>query len=151
SGSTGTKLIGNSIGVGSGGAAVPNEVQGVLVDKSGHNLLGGTGAGKPNVISGNNGVGVHIRGKEANQNHLVSNFIGTNRGGTSAVPNTGDGVLIEQGASSNKIGQRASSNRIEGSGGGNGAPSGNHSNVISGNLGNGVHIVLADLTEIINN
>ena len=51
-----------------------------------------------NVISGNNGVGVHIAGPGSDSHRVFGNMIGTNTAGTTAVPN-GSGVLVS--ASSN--------------------------------------------------
>lgn len=70
-------------------------------------------------ISGNGQSGIRITGS-ATGTDLVGNFIGTSFSGTQAVPNNGDGILIE--SSGNKIG-----------GPGIGEP-----NTISGNRLNGI-------------
>src|SRR5204863_9731475 len=80
----------------------------------------GTTAGSRNVISGNAAEGVRIFASASNL--IQGNFIGTDVTGTAAVPNVGDGVGLNVGASSNTIGGSAA-----------GAV-----NVISGNLDSGV-------------
>jgi hypothetical protein len=122
-----TVLQGDSIGVSHQGIPVPNNIQGVLIDNSHSNNLGGTAAGVRNLINGNDGVGVHITGQGAYRNELWNNYIGTN--GLSALGNSGDGVLIDKGAVETTIG----------------------GNVISGNSGDGVHIFGAEGTKIKNN
>ncbi len=77
------------------------------------------------VSSGNGGHGVLISGAGATGNRLQNGFIGVDKTGNVAVPNGGDGVLITNTASGNVVG------------GGNFFQA---RNIISGNLGNGVHI-----------
>ncbi len=76
-----------------------------------------------NVISGNGGPGVMIKGTTTRRNVVQSSYIGTNATGTVAVPNGRDGVLIEGGSSFNTIG---------------GGP---RPNIISGNTATGVAIL----------
>jgi autotransporter-associated beta strand protein len=108
----GSSLVGNTgDGVGITGGAMLN-------------TIGGTTTQSGNVIFGNGGNGVTITGTGTNSNIVAANFIGTNGGGTAAMPNAGDGVAIANGAQWNTIGGTESSDR----------------NVISGNTGNGVSI-----------
>lgn len=58
-------------------------------------LIGGTTPGARNVISGNQGDGVFIRGAS---NKLQGNYIGTDITGTLALGNTGNGVVAGDGA-----------------------------------------------------
>lgn len=99
-----------------------------LEDGAGNNTVGT--AESPLVISGNAGYGVRIRpnGTNApNGNRITGQvFIGTNRAGTTAIPNDSGGVRIE-GSSAG-----ASSNVIQGNG--NGLR-------IAGNTGVGVEII----------
>src|SRR5262249_42307678 len=95
----GTRVVGNYIGGSPQGIVVPNYEQGVLIESSSHNVLGGTVSGTANLIAGNSGVGVHITGQGADHNVLVSNLIGTDgksvgTDGRSPYANSGDGVLI---------------------------------------------------------
>ncbi|MBL0028906.1 MAG: right-handed parallel beta-helix repeat-containing protein [Rhodanobacteraceae bacterium] len=83
------KVRGNWIGLtASGAAALPNAGAGVWLNGTGH-LLGGTTAEMRNVISGNTGTGVIVQGASHN---IQGNYIGTNAGGTSAVPNGSGGI-----------------------------------------------------------
>ena len=63
-------------------------------------LIGGQSAGAGNVISGNQASGVIIDAG-CNGNYVEGNLIGTDRSGSYAVPNAGNGVLIDDDASSN--------------------------------------------------
>lgn len=124
---TGTGAKGNAveadyIGTDASGAnALPNAAVGVFVNDVPSNSIGGGSAGSRNVISGNDGPGLYITGKDASDNEVFGNFIGTNSMGTLPLGNTGDGVLIEN----------APTNLIGGIENGQG-------NVISGNEGDGI-------------
>jgi uncharacterized repeat protein (TIGR01451 family) len=109
--------------------AIPNGGDGIAIGGAGGTTIGGSVAEVRNVISGNGQHGVSIRGGNAAGNVLEGNFIGTNGSGMSAIPNHGNGVLIE-GAPNNFIGL------------------GTLGNVISGNGQNGVAVVgqAADVT-----
>ena len=91
-----------------------------------NNMIGGTASGAGNVISGNDQNGVYISDSGTEHNQVEGDFIGTNAAGTLAVPN-GTGVFIQNGASDNTIGGTTTY--------------GTPNDVISGNLGDGVHIV----------
>ncbi len=67
----------------------------LIVDASG-NLIGGTAPGAGNVLSGNGSRGIEIDTSQgtATDNLVQGNDIGTNQGGTAAVPNAGDGVFL---------------------------------------------------------
>jgi hypothetical protein len=128
-------LEGNLIGTMTDGLSVlPNAVDGVRVDNAPGNTIGGTATGDGNVISGNN-TGVRLTGAGATGNLVQGNFIGTDRQGTTAVRNTGDGVLIVLGASNNAIGGTV----------------GGAANVIADNLGNGVNVVSGTGNSILSN
>jgi parallel beta-helix repeat protein len=123
-GTNGNTVKGNYIGTNVGGtAALPNG-GGVNIDSGAQdNIIGGSTSGERNVVSGNNGSGVWIGNGGTNGNTVKGNYIGTNAGGTAALPN-GGGVNIESGAQDNIIGGSTSGER----------------NVISGNNGSGVWI-----------
>jgi hypothetical protein len=89
-----------------------------------NNTVGGSTQAERNVISGSV-YGVEIRDSGTNGNTVKGNYIGTDPSGTVGIPNQ-DGVFIWLHAQNNTIG---------GSGPGEG-------NVISGNDGHGVEIVL---------
>ena len=119
----GSNLVaGNWIGTNAlGSTGLGNYGDGVSVYQSTGNTIGGTVAAAANVISGNdNGVELDDSG----QNLVLGNLIGTDTTGTVALDNSGAGVLIDNGSSSNTIG------------GGTTAAA----NVISGNTGYGIQV-----------
>ncbi len=127
---------GNYVGTDiTGTVAMPNLI-GISILGGDHNLIGGTTAAARNVSSGNtqagiwlgdniftNAAGVTLLGATQN-NTIQGNYVGTNAAGTSALANNIDGVRIDSGASDNLIGGTE-----PGAG-----------NLLSGNVGHGVHI-----------
>ena len=104
----------NMVGVdGTDSSALPNGAGGIRLDDDIDDQIGGTGAGQqPNEISGNgapgsDAPGIEITGSLATGNDVAANGIGI-------IPNTGDGVLVTQGASGNSVNQ---SNTIANNGG----------------------------------
>ena len=84
---------------------VSNSLGGMfLADDTSHNIIGGTNAGAGNVISGNLGNGILMRGSNVVNNTVLGNFIGTDATGMNALPNIVAGVTIDTGSSSNLIG-----------------------------------------------
>ncbi len=113
SGTSGNVVEGNFIGTNASSATgLGNSVDGVeIIDASG-STIGGTTAGAANVIAHNSGPGIEITSdgtSPASGNLIVANFIGTNSSGTNALGNSGDGVYITGGASSNTVGGAAGS------------------------------------------
>lgn len=94
-------IQGNRIGTDAGGtAALPNTMGGVIIEAATSNQIGGAAAGAGNLISGNflflhDGSGVHIIGPHAPGNVIQGNLIGTDVGGTLALPNFG-GISIDR-------------------------------------------------------
>ena len=105
----------NYIGTNAAGTdALTNSVIGVLISQSSGNTVQG------NLISGNRFVGLEIAGGAggtASGNLVQGNLIGTNAGGTRAVPNGLDGIFIYD-APNNAIGGTAAGagNLISGNG-----------------------------------
>jgi uncharacterized repeat protein (TIGR01451 family) len=101
-----TAIQGNRIGTNAAGtAAIPNTFQGIWVaGGASNNTIGGTAPTARNLISGNGSTGVMISGATTTGNVVLGNYIGTNVTGTSAVPNTFDGVNLRDGATGNTIG-----------------------------------------------
>ena len=64
----------------------------------------GNTVGPGNLLSGNQNVGVNLTGAGASGNVVLGNRIGTNAGGTAALPNAVAGVIIQNGAGNNLIG-----------------------------------------------
>lgn len=95
-GSSATRNViqGNYIGLDrDGGLALSNSDAGVLIESS-NNLIGGTGAGERNVISGNRTTGLRIRTGAAASNIVQGNYIGTDQTGQQILGNGEDGVLL---------------------------------------------------------
>jgi titin len=123
-------FIGVNVGYnwgGNGGALIGTSA-GITILNSPNNRIGGTAPADVNLISAN-GVnfvvpGVDINGANAGGNLVEGNLIGTNTTGMLSWGNTGDGVLIRNGAHDNTVGGSAT-----GAG-----------NVISGNSQNGVEV-----------
>ncbi len=91
-----TQILGNRIGIGYNGlTSIPN-YEGILLNGSHDNLLGG------NVISGNTLHGVIIRNAGATGNTLKANLIGVSAFANVPIGNNGHGVLLA--ASDNVIG-----------------------------------------------
>src|SRR5205085_7305060 len=96
----------------------------VLTNGTNANVVGGATAAARNVISGNSIHGVMIAGDAGiTANLVIGNYIGTNSVGSAAIPNGGDGILIQDGPG----------NAIGGAAAGEG-------NVISGNAGAGIRL-----------
>ncbi len=100
---TGTFIFGQgNPGNGSDDGFTGNLRDGVYLDNAPNNMVGITGASvgpnesesPTNVISGNFGAGVRIAGASATGNVVLGNHLGTNLGGTSALPNFQEGVAI---------------------------------------------------------
>ncbi len=116
---------GNVIGLNATGtAALANGDDGIEVNGSGSvHVIGGTTAAERNVVSGNSGNGVAIRGTSVTGVVVSGNYIGTGQTGIAPLGNAGFGVHIE--AESNTLG-----GETIGAG-----------NLISGNTRGGVEIV----------
>jgi CSLREA domain-containing protein len=111
-----TTIIGNRIGTGpAGAAALGTQAEGIVENPTATNtVIGGTGAGEGNLLSGNTIVGADVSTAT-----VLGNLIGTDAGGTTAIPNGTSGVEVSGAA---HIGGTAPASR----------------NVISGNGTNGV-------------
>jgi hypothetical protein len=108
------RVVGNFIGTSSTGQSALGNGTGVVIDNAPNNQIGDVTPGAANVISGNGGDGVNIRGTTGTDNRVVGNRIGTDPTGLRAVGNF-HGVLVN-GAAFNLISD----------------------NMISGNRGSGV-------------
>jgi hypothetical protein len=124
----GNVVEGNFIGVSASGTDVPgNGLDGIRIDGSSDNRIGGTTDAARNVIAGNreNGVGIFgDPGLPAVGNRVQGNYIGTDAAGVGRFANLLDGVRIE-GVSTNTVGGTTPAER----------------NVISGNGKSGISIV----------
>ncbi|MGO8698650.1 MAG: beta strand repeat-containing protein [Limisphaerales bacterium] len=122
---SGNIITGNYIGVTATGLTpLQNLNNGMEISGARANLIGGTGPGAGNVISGNGQSGIYLLTPGATGNVIAGNYIGLNAKGTAAVSNAMDGVTIN-GVAGNIVG----------------GTSDGAANVISGNGGAGVYIL----------
>lgn len=142
------KIILNYIGIDLNGKVKGNKKNGILLCGANGNTIGTNPTNKSayasNVISGNGDNGIKLF--KSSKNTIVSNFIGTNADGTSAIPNKSNGILLSDGSNENQIGGDVYTN----SDGVTNNPTGSKGtvpavyifpplgNLISGNKGNGV-------------
>ncbi len=112
-------IQGNFIGTSADGlAAIGNAGWGIYYGGTG--LIGGTGLGEGNLISGSGDAGIFANGTEV---IIEGNLIGTDATGNAAIPNAGAGVQLE-GCNSCTVGGLTSASR----------------NIISGNSSYGVKV-----------
>jgi hypothetical protein len=106
SGTDGTVIQGNYIGVNAAGtAALPNAWTGVLIfDGARFSAIGGVVPGSGNVISGNGGQGVVIADAATSDNLIAGNFVGLSAAGTAGIANAWSGVELGGGARGNLVG-----------------------------------------------
>ncbi|MCA1971595.1 MAG: tandem-95 repeat protein [Caenispirillum sp.] len=132
---SGTLIAGNLIGLNAAGsAALANAGNGITV-MSPNNTIGGIVAGARNVISGNLGRGLVLTGAGATGNVVIGNYIGTDVTGTQDINGTTQqsgvsGIVLDAGASSNRIGTDA-----------DGANDAAERNIISGNNWYGIEFI----------
>jgi hypothetical protein len=93
-----TLVQGNYVGVdASGTRAIGNNLGGFLFGyDASNNTIGGVITGSRNVISGNQTTGIIIANSELKNNSIQGNFIGTDKDGIRAIPNTENGILVTQ-------------------------------------------------------
>ena len=124
-GAGGNVIEGNYLGTDAVGTAdLGNSLDGILIDDSANNVIGGTTPQTRNIISGNNIHGVRIIGTASTNNTVQGNYIGVNASGSGPLGNTYNGIWVAAGANNNLIGGTA-----PGAG-----------NVISGNSDTGIEI-----------
>ena len=88
-------ILGNYIGTDvTGTVALGNGWDGILIDGSGYNAIGGNKDGSGNVISANHLGGVSIAGGFAKENVVQGNLIGTDLTGSVGLGNLTDGVIV---------------------------------------------------------
>ncbi len=123
-GSAGNTIIGNYIGTDpTGTQARANGFYGIHIVNTPNNIIGGTTAAARNLISGNGISGLFLEGGSSTGNTIQGNYIGTTLNGAAALGNGFDGIELFSG-SNNLIG-----GTVPGA-----------TNLISGNMGNGVSI-----------
>ena len=102
-GEAGNHIIGNKIGLNAvGDSPIPN-LEGIRINGSSNNVIGGPNPNDWNIISGNLAFGIKIvpiysEGVpviQSVENIIQSNFIGTDNSGTSLVSNGDDGIHLD--------------------------------------------------------
>jgi len=129
--SGGNVIEGNYIGTNlAGTAASANGVDGIQINGSPNNRIGGTSLAQRNIVSGNARHGVSVNSAGATGNVIEGNRIGIgfDSDGTLSVPNAFDGVAITTDANNNTIGA---------------------GNVISGNSRHGVHLTTGAANNVV--
>ncbi|MGH8247182.1 MAG: right-handed parallel beta-helix repeat-containing protein, partial [Gammaproteobacteria bacterium] len=122
-GPSGSVVQGNRIGTTADGLApLGNGEDGIFLDRSLENMIGGTAAGAGNEISANGQSGIDVTFNSDNTT-IQGNFIGTEGDGTGALGNLAEGIKIS-GSDTNTIG----------------GTSGNAGNRIANNVGDGIFV-----------
>jgi hypothetical protein len=97
SNASGNLIQGNRIGTDASGTQdLGNALDGVLIRDHPSNTVGGIVPGAGNLISGNNGAGVHLVGTATTTDLIQGNFIGTDITGMAPLGNSSHGIHIEQ-------------------------------------------------------
>ena len=116
---------GNHIGTDAAGTGdLGNDFYGIIVSWYANATIGSGLLSSGNLISGNEGPGILVDSPLTQPAKIEKNLIGTNAGGTAAIPNAGDGISVK--APNVTIGSKV----VAADG-----------NVISGNQGNGISIL----------
>ncbi len=104
SGSTANLIEGNSIGPGADGqtafrgrGGVPIQNEGIFLQDSSGNMIGGSTSGTGNVISGNNAAGVFILSLTgvSSGNTIEGNLIGLSQSGSPTLSNAAYGIVLD--------------------------------------------------------
>ncbi|MGP0066264.1 MAG: NosD domain-containing protein [Isosphaeraceae bacterium] len=131
-------VAGNDIGTDvTGEHNIGNAKTGVQISQGSHDSIGGTKAGARNVISGNGGDGIYVSGESLNL--ITGNFIGTDVTGEHNIGNGKTGVQIVNEATGAIRGTQSGGRAVV------------VRNVISGNRGDGIHIMSGSLDLITGN
>jgi CSLREA domain-containing protein len=124
---------GNYIGVDvSGSSPLGNGADGIHIERSPANRIGGETTGAGNVIAANAGDGIEVAFSEATSNLIEGNFVGTDAARTASMGNGGHGINLTNNAGATTIG---------------GVDSG-QGNTIAFNKGNGVTLCFACVAAI---
>ncbi len=81
------------LGTDASGTRAKANGNGIVINDSASNTIGGRDPGQGNVISGNAGYGVNVEG-DFGENRIVGNLIGTDASGTAELGNTYSGVRL---------------------------------------------------------
>jgi parallel beta-helix repeat protein len=123
-------ITGNLVGSNATGTlSVPNG-DGIMLNETNYNTIGGSTSNERNILSGNTNSGIMLNNL-CRHNEIKGNYIGTDISGMQTLSNY-TGVLMQSQSNSNTIGGLTSSER----------------NVISGNTEIGVYIESSDSNKI---
>jgi hypothetical protein len=124
---TGNQVYGNYIGVDATGTLDRgNAEDGINLELSGGNIIGGPAPGQRNILSGNGSDGIDLNGGDFNV--VQGNYLGTDVTGTLVIGNGRDGIDTQAVGGNGAIGTLF---------GGTGA---NEGNLIHGNAIRGIHV-----------
>ena len=102
---SGNVIQGNYIGTNRDRKGGLGNLSGVSILNGAHDhVVGGTGSGEGNVVSGNMSEGVILKGLETTGNLVLGNLIGLAPNGTDDLGNSDNGVLIFDSAAGNVVG-----------------------------------------------
>lgn len=128
---SGNRIQGNLIGVNAPGTnALGNVNNGIVLDNSSGNQIGGTDALARNIIAGNGQSGIYLNGSGATGNVIQGNYVGVDISGNLVASNANYGIILN-GAPGNILGGTAA-----GAG-----------NIISGNGYSGVALIGSGATS----
>ncbi len=127
-------VAGNFIGLDASGSSPAGNSQGVLVDGSAANTIGGTTPADRNLVAANGSQNILLT-NNASTNLVAGNFVGLTASGTSTLTSPGNGVVMDD-APDNTVGGTAlgAGNVIAGQGGDALQIIGPGGNVVQGNL-----------------
>ena len=102
-------VYGNFIGTNKDGTVLlANNGTGIAINNATGNIIGGTSAGKGNIIAWNNWTGILVRSPQSINNIVAGNSVGTDMTASIKLNNADDdqisGVLLDFGANNNMIG-----------------------------------------------
>jgi parallel beta-helix repeat protein len=126
--STGNRISGNIVGLGSDGHTVLRgksgqlaQITGVFILDASNNLIGGASVQSGNTISGNRQTGVFIetRNAAARGNLIQSNAVGPNQGQVTGPGNGLYGVVLYNAPNNSVVQTGSNANRFYGNAGGN--------------------------------
>ncbi|HEU5014021.1 MAG TPA: right-handed parallel beta-helix repeat-containing protein [Roseiflexaceae bacterium] len=130
------RIMGNYIGIGANGVAPTGTSQlsaGIVLSRgASDNTIGGSSStGETNIIAGISGDAIQVSGLSqgsstitARNNIIQGNYIGVGISGSSAIPNSGNGILLNNYVSNTTIG----------------GPATGQGNRIANNAGDGIHV-----------
>ena len=138
-GASGNLVLGNNVGTdGAGGSALGNVRDGIFLDGSPANVVGGPGSGARNLVSANGSVGIQVYTRAATGNVIEGNLIGTDASGAPRLGNN-VGVYINQAPGNTVGGPTAATRNVN---------AGNHlANLLVSAGGGGPSFLGADLAQ----